>query len=779
MSEPCYVGKPLPRVDAQEKVTGRAVYINDLKRPGMLHGKILYSRYPHARIKNIDVSKAMALPGVHAVITGEDIPEIPLGFMQDNRPLKKGKVRSLRDEVAAVAAVDPDTAAEALELIEVEYDPLPAVFDPHEALAEDAPLIHEVDPRGKPRQGNKLSFKWKFHAGDLEQGKKQAAYVASDEFRTTWVSHCCLGTSGVIAEFDLNKNLTMFSITQIPYLAQNDYRRAMKALGLGDKNVRIRCQTIGGGFGSKLDTHCYEFIAILLAHHTGRPVKIQFSREEEFLAQATRQPSITRISQGCDREGRLTFREVTMLLDNGAYTSWGATTPSVMMIPISSLYRVPNVSYLAEMVYTNNIYAQAFRGYGNPQATFAVESNLDQLAEAAGIDPLELRLINCNQPGETTPQKFRITSCGLKECLEEVRRGLGWEQHRKDKAAGGNRRGSKVRGMGVASLIHVGGGGRVYRSDGHGMIMKLDDFGKLTVFTGMVEIGQGTETALRQIAADAVGVRLEDVIIVSHDTDLCPWDVGTHASRQAFISGNAAIQCAAKLKAKVLELAARQLKCNPEELELKQSLIHIKAPWRGEREPVPLAKVVRRAHFSDQGEMVMAETFYDPPNEMLDDEMKGNMSCAWAFGSHGVEVEVDTETGQVTILNYQAAHDVGAALNPLLLRGQIYGGSVMGAGFALSEELILDQGRVMNGSFHDYMLPTAKDQVPVNPIIVETHDPAGPFGAKGIGEPGCVPSAAAIANAIYDAVGIRLTRLPMTAERVLRALKKKQGEPKD
>lgn len=767
MSELTYVGKRIPRSDGAKKVTGRAVYINDLKRPGMLYGAILYSEHPHAVIKSIDLSKAKALPGVRAVITGEDVPDIPIGFIKDNRPLKKGKVRSMRDEIAAVAATDPDIAAEALSLIEVEYEPLPAVFTPEEALAQGAPLIHDTDLKGRPLSSNKLKLPWKLVCGDVEQGKARSQYTVEHEFRTTFVSHCCLGTSGVIAEFDLDKNLTMYSITQIPYLAQGDYLEALKALGLGRSKVRVLCQTIGGGFGSKLDTHCYEFIAILLAYATGKPVKMQFSREEEFLAQATRQPTITTISHGCDAEGRLTFREVKMLLDNGAYTSWGATTPSVMMVPVSSLYRVPNVFYEAEITYTNNLYSQAFRGYGNPQATFAVESSMDQLAEAVSIDPVELRLINANQPGETTPQRFKITSCGLTECIEKVRDGLGWEQHQKNKSEGRNVSGPKVRGMGLASLIHVGGGARVYRSDGHGMIMKLDDFGKLSVFTGAVEIGQGTESTLRQVVAESVGLPIDDVNIVAHDTDICPWDVGTHASRQAFIACNAAIQCADELKKKLFSLAGEQMKAEPAELEMREGNIYRKG---SDEEPMPLLKVLKRAHFSTQGKMVMAETFYDPPNEMLDREMKGNLSCSWAFGCHGAEVEVDTQTGQVKVLNYQAAHDVGKALNPLFIEGQIYGAAVMGTGMALTEELKLDQGQVVNGRFTDYKLLTAKDVLPVTPIIVETDDPAGPYGAKGIGEPGCVPSSPAIANAIYDAIGKRINELPMTPERVLKAL---------
>jgi len=765
MAELSFVGRRLPKIDARDKVTGRAAYINDLKRPGMLHGKIKYSQYAHARILNIDASAAEKLPGVKAVLTGRDIPEMRIGFMKDITPLKKDKVRQFRDEVAAVAAVDPDIAAEAVDLIKVEYEPLPAVFDPLEALKPDAPLIHETDARGKPAKSNLLSLRWKLICGDVEEGRRRSKYLVEDRFQATWVSHCCLGVSGCVAEFDLDDNLTMYSITQIPYLAQNDFNAALAALGLKDKNTRIISPAIGGGFGSKLDTHVYEFIAILLAHKTRRPVKILFTREEEFMAQPPRQPAIINIAQGCDAEGRLTFRDVDMTLDNGAYTSWGATTPSVMMVPISSLYRVPNVHYEARCVYTNNVYSQAMRGYGNPQATFAVESITDELAEAAGIDPLEFRLINANRPGEVTPQCFKVTSCGLKECLDQVGQRLDWPVKKAAK--------KKARGLGLASLIHVGGGARVYKSDGHGMIMKIDDFGKVTVITGAVDIGQGAETVIAQVAAECLGVPPEDIQIVKGDTGICPWDVGTHASRQAFIAGNAALAVGAKLKAQILDLAGPMLETDPADLDIKNRLVFAKSnPERN----MPLDKVLRRAHFTSQGKVLAAEHFYDPPNEMLDKEFKGNLSCSYAYGTTGVEVEVDEETGRVEILRYIAAHDVGRALNPMLLEGQIYGAAVMGTGYALTEQLILKEGRVMNDNFLDYKLLTAMDKVPVEPVIVEPIDECGPYGAKGVGEPGCVPSAPAIANAIYDAVGVRIKDLPITPEKVLAALKRKRGE---
>lgn len=768
-----YVGARLPKSDAVAKVTGKATYINDLTRPGMLWARILYSERAHARIKSIDISAAEALPGVKAVLTGYNSPEIRIGMLKDNPLLKKDKVRSFKDELACVAATSPEIAAEALKLIKVEYEDLPGLYDPEEALKEDAILIHDSDPRGKPTKSNKLMLPWKLKAGDVDAAREKSAHIASGRFRVTWINHCCLGTSGCVAEFDANDNPILYSITQIPYLAQSDFNGALAALGLKGKTVRIVGPTIGGGFGSKLDTHVYEYLALVLAWKTRRPIKFQFSREEEFRAQPPRQPAIIDIEQGCDEEGFLTFRQVKMILDNGAYTSWGATTPSVMMNPISSLYRVENIDYQATCVYTNNLYAQAMRGYGNPQATFAIESNLDELAEKAGLDPLEIRLKNCNQPGDITPQRLKITTCGLQDCLEQVGEKLDWRDF---KSAKPHSEGPRVRGVGLGSLIHVGGGARVYKSDGHGMIMKMDDFGKVSVMTGAVEIGQGSETVLAQVTAEVLGIRPEDVTIVQHDTDICPWDVGTHASRQAFVSCNAAIQAGVKLKDQLKELAAKLLEADPAEVDIRDRVCFVTSDADNDERKVKVDKVLRKAHFSRQGKVLMSETFYDPPNEMLDKEMKGNLSCTYAFGTCGVEVEVDEETGEIEITKYIAAHDIGKALNPMLLEGQVHGGAVMGVGYALSEEMKLVEGRLVNDNLLDYKLLTAMDRVPVEPILVETDDQAGPYGAKGVGEPGCVPVAPAIANAIYDAIGVRIAELPMTRERVLRAIKERDGQ---
>ena len=759
------VGKRVSKKDAPSKVTGSAVFIQDIALPGMLYGKILYSSYPHARIKSINTAKAEKLSGVKAVLTGATIPPFKFGVYKDNPPLKTGKVCSLRDEVAAVCATDPETAEEALSLIEVEYEELPAVFDPLEAMKEGAPLIHEGHLGGKEKKPtNVLNLPWRLLAGDIEAAKKEAAYVVEGTYSTQWVTHCCMATSGCIAQVDTANNLTMHSNTQIPYLAQRDFIDALGAFGYKGKRVRVIQGAIGGGFGSKLDTYAYEYIAILLALSARRPVKIVFTREEEFLATSPRQCTVTRISHGCTKEGKLLFRDIEMILDNGAYTSWGATTPSVMMLPISSLYKVPNVKYTAKCVYTNNTYSQAMRGYGNPQATFAIESSLEELAEAAGLDPYEFRLMNANEPGETTPQKFKITTCGMKECMAEVKSRLGWSGRRHEK---------KGRGFGMASLVHVGGGARVYKSDGCGTIIKVDDYAKVDVFTGSSDIGQGSETVIAQIVAEVLGIPTEDINVINNDTDICPWDVGVHASRTTFVAGNSALGAALKIKQQLLETAGQALEEDPSGLEISQGVIFAR---HNKEKNISLGKVLRNAHYVAGGRMLMAEHFYDPPNENFDREFKGNLSVTYAYGAHGVEVEVDRQTGRVRIVNYVAAHDVGKAINPMLLEGQISGGGVMGLGYALSEKMVYKNGRLMNANYLDYKLLTAKDIPPMQAVIVETDEKDGPFGAKGIGEPGLVPTAPAIANAIYDAVGVRIKDLPITPEKVLAALKAKEKE---
>jgi xanthine dehydrogenase molybdenum-binding subunit len=751
------IGRRVPKLDAEQKARGKAVFVQDVRLPGMLHAKILWSAHPHARIVSIDTARARALPGVAAVITARDLPARNCGFMKDNPPLKRDRVRSLRDEVAAVAAVDEETAEEALGLVDVRYEPLPAVFDPEEAMRESSPLLHEGSP------GNRVNMSYDFLAGDVENAKKGSAHIVRDRFRLQFVTHACLATCCCVADWDEKGNLTMYSPTQVPFLYQKDMA---EVLGIPGNRVRVIQPAIGGGFGSKLDLYPYEIICAHMARVTGRPVRLSFSRQEEFSCSPTRQPAIVECETGADCSGRLTYRDAHVILDNGAYVSWGATIPYVMMNPFSSLYRVPNVRFRTTIVYTNNVYSGAFRGYGNPQGTFAVESQMDELAEKLGMDPLELRLRNCNAPGDTTPQGMRITTCGLRECLQTAAESIGWKTKRGKVKSGG--KDHLKRGVGLASYFHVGGGARVYLSDGCGAIVKMDDFGKVTLITGSTDIGQGSETVLAQITAEELGVHTEDVSVVNSDTDIKPWDVGVHASRTTFIAGNAARCAASKLKRMLLEHAAAVLRSTPEELDINDGIIFSK---KDEKISIHYSKVLRKAHFTSQGTVLMAEHFYDPPNERQDRNFCGNISATYGFGTQAVEVEVDIRTGKVKVMDSVVAYDVGRAINPMLLEGQLEGGIAQGIGYAIYEELKFEKGVLKNPNFLDYKIPTSKDMPPVKCVMMETEDPAGPFGAKGIGESGAIPTAAAITSAVFDATGVRIKELPLNPENVLRALK--------
>jgi xanthine dehydrogenase molybdenum-binding subunit len=573
-----------------------------------------------------------------------------------------------------------------------------------------------------------------------------------------------MGVSGVIAEFDRTGNLLLYSNTQVPFLHKREFA---EILGMDPARIRIIQPPIGGGFGSKLDIYPFEPICVFLAKATDRPVKLVFSREEEFVASPTRQPVLLRLRSGARKDGTLTFRTCETLHDNGAYTSWGATTPFVMMQTISSLYRVPHCKYHTTAVYTNNPYAGSFRGYGNLQATFAVEQQMDKLAEALGIDPLEMRLINAQDPGETTPQGMHFKTCGLKECLSTAAAASHWREKHFAAIAAQKAPGRYKRGVGMASMLHVGGGAKIYPSDGCGTILKLDDFAHVTLITGASEIGQGSETVLAQLVCEELGLPLDAVTVVNNDTDITPWDVGVHASRTTFIGGNSAIGAARKARVKILAAAAKVTGLPEGELELRSG--HIVRAATGEA-LMNLAKLLRSLHFSDKAELVMTSFYYEPPSHHQDKTFKGDVSAAYAWATQVIEVEVDTETGIVKLLKVTGAHDVGRVLNRLGIEGQIEGGIVMGQGYAMTEELIVEDGVVRNPGFRDYKLVTAPE-VPVMDIhFIETMDGEGPQGAKGVGEAPAICMAAATANAICNATGVRIYELPFTPEKVYRAL---------
>ncbi|MHC4968336.1 MAG: xanthine dehydrogenase family protein molybdopterin-binding subunit [Planctomycetota bacterium] len=758
------IGKRIPKLDAPKKVTGEAMYLHDLELPGMLAARILRSDRVHARIVSIDTTAARALPGVKAVLTAADTPGVPLGHGRDNPPLKGDKVRCIRDEIAAVAAESDAIAAEALKLITVEYEDLPAVFSPAEALAEGAPVIHDTHP-------NNIPFTWDYEQGDIARGEAESDIIVEDTFRLHFVAHCCMGVSGAIAQFDSEGNLTVYSQTQVPFLYKKDIA---PVIDVPPEKIRVIQPVIGGAFGSKLDIYPFEPICILLAKATRRPVRLVFSRPEEFVASPTRQPVVVTLRSGVKADGTLTFRECRTLHDNGGYTSWGATTPFVMMQTISSLYRVPHCRYHTTVAYTNNPYSGSFRGFGNLQATFAVETHMDKLAEAVGMDPVAFRLHNSQRPGETTPQGMVFRSCGLAECLQTAAResDLLAKAAASTRARGESGAGAVRRGIGMASLLHVGGGAKIYRSDGCGTILKIDDHGHVTVITGSTDIGQGSETVIAQLVAEELGLGVAAVTVINNDSEITPWDVGVHASRTTFIAGNSARRAARKARSKLLEAAGAQLEIDADQLDLRRG--HVVRSRDGEA-LLDLGKLIRALHFSVKNDIVMTTEYYEPPSVMQDKEFKGDVSASYAFGTQVVELEVDTATGVVKLLEVTAAHDIGRVVNALGAEGQVEGGVVMGMGYAISENLVVEEGLVRNPSFCDYKLITAPEIPRINAHFIETQDPEGPVGAKGIGEAPAICTAPAIANALYNATGVRFYELPLTPERVLRALEAHEG----
>ena len=749
MTELSVVGKATPKKDGAEKVTGRTRYLHDLILPRLAHGKILRSRHPHARLVRIDTRRAAALPGVLAVLTAADVEQERFGFARDQTALKAGKVRCVRDEIAAVAAETAAIAEEAIGLVEVDYEELPAVFDPVAAARPGAPRVHDE------RADNLTDLRYQFSHGDVDRAFAEAAAVVEGVYRLNFVTTCCLETMVAIAEWDAQGGLTMWSTTQVPFLYQRELARA---LGITGDRVRVMQPPVGGNFGRGLDLYPIDVIAALLARRVRRPVKVEFERLEEFVASPTREPCEIRLRTAADVSGRLLAREAHVTVDNGAYVSWGSTTPYVMLATVAGLYRVPNVRFDTTIAYTNNPYSGSMRGYGNLESTFAVESQMDELADRLGLDRLEIRRRNATKSGDVNPQGFVVTSCAMSDCLEAVADAIGGPA---PPEAGWRR------GVGYAGMFHVAGGARIYRSDGCGAIVKMDDFGKVALITGATEIGQGSETVLAMIVAETLGVPLERVDVVNSDTAVKPWDVGAHASRTTFIAGNAARMAAEKLRGDLLAMAAEQLEEPVERLAMSDGAIVVTAePQRR----LPYERVARAGHYAPGGRTLVAEAFYDPPTTMLDKDLRGNVSATYGFAAQAVVLDVEEATGAIRVRRVVSAHDVGRALNPLAAEGQIHGGIHMGLGYALAERLVVENGQVLTASFMDYAILRAEDMPELVVRLIETHDAEGPFGAKGLGESGVIPVSAAVANAVHDAIGVRFTELPITPVRVRAAL---------
>jgi len=758
MEQLSVVGKPLPLLNAKEKATGKAAYCDDLTFPRMLYGKILRSPYPHAKILEVDTKEAESLPGVKAVITAKDTPQIKFihfGFpFEDKLPLELSKVRYIGDEVAAVAAISEEIAEKAVSLIKVKYEPLSPVFDPEEAMKEDAPQIHE----GK---GN-VVVHIKRDFGDVEKAFDEADLVLEDHFATPAVSHCNMEPRCSVARIDERGVLNLWTSTQTPYYVRVEVSHV---LGIPLSKVRVMEINTGGGFGSRAKVCEDEAITALLTYKTGRPVKIAYSREEEFTVTRTRLPFKIWIKQGTKRDGTLTARQVKVIADKGAYSHYGPAIVGYAGGIVSSLYSVPNVKYDGFLVYTNKHFGGPFRGFGAPQVTFAIESQLDSIAEKLGIDPIEFRLKNANRPGDTTACGWKITSCGLAECIQKAVEASRWYKKKKKK-----REGDIVRGIGIGCGMHVSGAKIFADGDYSGAIVRVCEDGFVSVYKGNPDLGTGSNTAVAQIVAEELGVKLDKVRVISMDTETTPTDLGCFASRTIFVHGNAARKAAGMVKRKLFQSIANALGANVEDLIVEDGSVYVKgSPERG----MAYGEAVKKS--SDRiCDYVSAEYHYDPPSEPLNRETGySNISAAYTFTAQVAEVEVNRKTGIVKVIGFFAAQDVGKAINPLAVEGQIQGATVQGIGFALTEGYAYKDGEVLNPNFTDHRMPGGKD-IPltenIRTILVETDDPEGPFGAKGVGEITMSATAGAITNAIYDAIGFRSKDLPITPEKILAAL---------
>jgi len=752
-----YVGQRVPEVHGYSKVSGRAMYSDDLKLPGMLHARILRSPHAHARIRGIDVSKAVEAPGVVTVLTGADAPVNYLAQIPDMPPLCRDKVRYVGDPVAAVAAETLEAAAEALRLIEVDYEVLPAYLDPEAALEADAVEIHE----GK----SNLMLQLNRDFGDVDQAFAAADHIFEDEFSTQAAAHCNLEPRCSVARLTGDDILEVWTGTQSPYFVRKEVAHVCN---LPLSRVRVMPILSGGGFGARSKYCEDEGVTALLAVRTKRPVKTTFSREEEMTTTRIRQPFRMKIRTGVRRDGTLLAREVEAVVDKGAYCHYGPGVTGYAGGIASSLYRVDNFRYRAKIVYTNKEVGGPFRGFGAPQVNLAIDVQLDRIAEELGLDPLELRLQIANRPGETTPCGWKITSCGFEECFRKAVAATGWREKRSSRKDGRYRR-----GIGMAGAIHVSGS-NIF-PDGEfasiELMMYLD--GQVALYKGSGDTGTWADTVLAQMVAEELDIPVADIHVMGCDTMVSPVSLGSFASRVCFEDGNAARMAAARLMEYLLESASEHLATPVEKLEARDGTI-----YSTEDETLKLSYGDAVFHSPRcVGHMLTSSYQYNPPTERLKPDGSGNTSAAFAFSVQVAEVVVDTHTGEVQVERITVAQDVGKAINPLAVEGQIEGAVIQGIGYALSEELVTNaEGRVVSDSFEKYMMPTAMDIPEIEVILVESADQEGPYGAKGVGEIGLNNTAPAIVNAIHNAIGIRFHTLPVKAEDVYFALKRGRGD---
>jgi CO/xanthine dehydrogenase Mo-binding subunit len=643
-------------------------------------------------------------------------------------------------------------------LIKVEYEELPAIFDPVEAMEEGAPLVHE----GKERN---VASTFSVDVGDVDAAFKESDYIRKETFYPSSQFHAYLEPNGAIANYDpINGLYTLWAATQTPYSAWLIYSRA---LGIEQKKLRLIQPPMGGAFGGKFES-IYHLIAACLSKKAEKPVRLVNTFPEEFVTAALRLPMRIQLKMGIKKEGVITAKEVEVIADNGAFTYWGPGVLSTVCYRLDSLYRIPNTRAQGYLVYTNNVPKGALRGFGQPQSLFAAEAILDMLAEDAGIDPGELRLKNTFRNGEVTIHGWVIGSCGLPDCIKKAQEKSGWHKKRKPYAT---KAGSKRRGMGLACCNHVSGNRACLREfDGSSAMVKVGPDGQITVYTGEVDMGQGYTTVAAQCAAEELGVPLDWVEVAPVDSQKSILGVGGFASRATVMGGYAVRMAAADVCRKILKAAGTHLNKDPEILLFKRGELLDKSSGKT---LAAFNEIIPKLAYTQAGQPFVGLGHYVPNTVLADPETKyGNPSPCYPFACHVAEVEVDTETGQVEVINYVAANDVGKAINPLLVQGQLEGGVVQAMGYALTENLAFENGVIINKNLTDYKIPTILEMPDIKTVIVEEEDPYGPYGAKSVGEAATDPVVAAICNAIYNAVGIRLTRLPVTAESLLRAIKR-------
>lgn len=754
------IGKKTTRVDAIAKVTGRAIYATDVYLKGMLWAKVLRSPVAHARIVSINTEKARNLPGVKAVLTAEDMPEARYGaLVLDMGVFARGKVRYIGESVAAVAAVDEATALKAVGLIEVEYEELPAVFDPLEAMKPDAPVIHEnlrdyvtLFERTKRAMTGNVNYQADITCGDIEAGFAESDLIVEDIYDVQKQHPAFLETNSTVAEVDAAGRLIIYNTTQRPHINQT---LLSHLLGIPISKIRVMPCHVGGGFGGKNRT-LTEPTAAALALKTRRPVRLTFSMEEEFSSGTTRHGAVIKLKTGVKKDGTLVASEASLYYDCGAY----APTPNAVWLgAISSTgpYRIPNSRVETFSIYTNKMMGGAFRGYGAPQSNFARESQMDRIARELNIDPIELRLKNCLVVGDTLHTGQRLHSVGVRETLLKAREMAAWKKNE----LGPNR------ALGVACGIFACGGFAT------SAIVKMNMDGTATVATGAMDMGQGLRTVMGQIAAEELGIGSDDVNVIIGDTDLTPFDVGIFGDRGTHTAGRAVQMAAEDAKNQILNAAAAIMECASVDLEVKDKKVFVKgvpARFLNFRDLLGGGQYKKGGPVIGKASINLTEQAFDPKQVQ---GAASKMFSTYTFATHVTEVEVDPLTGAVKVPKVIAVHDCGTVINPDGIKGQIVGGLTTGLGYALYEEVVIDKGQVKNPSLLEFRLPTSLDMPVVEFATVEGFDSKGPFGAKGIGNVSVINMAPAIANAVESAVGVRIRSLPITASKIVRELEEK------